>query len=1107
MLRSMNAEPLADDSTGPSEYSPARDAYAELQVTSNFTFLTGASHPNELVMQAATLGHRAMAITDVNTVAGIVRAHVAAKEAGIPLVVGTRLRLRLKHDSPAPTVDVLVYPTNAAAYGRMCRLLTIGKRRAPKGECHLSLHDLLDHHEGLLGVVVPPRVLDEVFLETVEGLRARFDDDRLSIAASCLYGEDDLARLQQLASLAEHTRIPLVATNDVHYHEPLRRPLQDVLTCIQHGCTIEQAGFRLHSNAERHLKPANEMARLFAGIPGAGAGAVERTMHIAHRAAGFSLDQLRYQYPDEVCPPGISPMQHLTNLAWAGSQHRYPQGLPSKVRGQIEHELRLIDELNYAPYFLTVHDLVVYARAQGILCQGRGAAANSTVCYCLGVTSVDPDKINLLFERFVSKERNEPPDIDIDFEHERREEVIQYLYRKYGRDRAALTAEVISYRGRSAVREVGKALGLSLDLVDRLAKNLDWWSDQPSRSERLRDEGLDPDDPTVRRLVALAGDIMGFPRHLSQHVGGFVITRGPLCEMVPVENAAMPDRTVIEWDKDDIDALGMLKVDCLGLGMLTCIGKAFRVLNARHEGTPSCLRYELHTIPPNDLAVYDMICKADTVGVFQIESRAQMQMLPRLRPRCFYDLVIEVAIVRPGPIQGDMVHPYLRRRNGEEPVEFPSPEVKHVLGKTLGVPLFQEQAMALAIVAAGFTPGEADQLRRAMAAWKRKGDKFHRFESKFVNGMLERGYQREFAERCFNQLRGFSEYGFPESHAASFAHLVYVSAWIKKHHPAVFAAALINSQPMGFYAPAQIVRDAQEHGVTVRPVDVLHSEWGCTLEKERDEETKRQKDEVIEEDVGFSTPSLRLSVSSSLSSPLLRLGLRLVKGLREEDARRLVAAVRAHGSFDSIESLRRAAHLSVRALRRLASADAFRSMGLDRQAALWHVRALGDDHLPMFDDVPPPPAAPEPALPAVPLPTQVMHDYASVSLSLKAHPVSFIRDLLDERGVTTARDLADERAWPHGRSIAVAGIALVRQRPATASGIVFITLEDDTGVTNLTVRPTVFQKYRRAARHGVMLLARGTVERAGQVIHIMTRSIESLDQHLSSLTRQSRDFH
>jgi error-prone DNA polymerase len=1229
--------PATETSSPVLSPAPGAVPYCDLHVTTNYTFLTGGSHPDEFVRQAATLGHRAAAITDRNTLAGIVRAHVAAKEVGIPLVVGCRVELNAagRYDNvthraaSSPPLSFLLFPTSRAAYARLCRLLTLGKRRASKGDCFLTLHDVLAHQAGLLAVAIPPAILGEDFIEVLAGLGRVFDDDRLSLAASRLYGEDDHARLAQLAALSSHIDLPLVATNDVHYHTASRRALQDVLTCIRLGCTLDQAGFALHANAERHMKAPGEMARVFAAYP----QAIERTVAIAQRATRFNLDELRYQYPDEVCPSGMTAMQHLKELTWKGAAERYgegearaeparregevppeprtreappegpeeakparrmvederatlarvlsaqalkagpsqsngsggtspsrhsPFGIPPAVRAQIEHEFALIEELDYAKYFLTVHDIVVYARSLGILCQGRGAAANSAVCYCLGITAVDPDRIDLLFERFVSKERKEPPDIDIDFEHERREEVIQYLYAKYGRDRAALVAEVISYRGRSAVRDVGKALGLSLDCVDRLAKNMDWWDHGIVHDDRIRELGLDPRDPTILRLIALANEVLGFPRHLSQHVGGFVITQGPLCEMVPIENAAMEDRTIIEWDKDDVDAMGMLKVDCLGLGMLTCISKCFSMINSRGgkglredaidlPSVPSSLplvpqspyplvpsALQLHTVPPEDPAVYDMICNADTVGVFQIESRAQMTMLPRLRPRCFYDLVIEVAIVRPGPIQGDMVHPYLRRRNGEEAVTYPKEEVRKVLGRTLGVPLFQEQAMSLAIVAAGFTPGEADQLRRAIAAWKSKQKIIFTFGQKLIDGMTANGYEREFAERCFNQIKGFSEYGFPESHAASFALLVYVSAWLKRHHPAAFAAALINSQPMGFYAPAQIVRDAQQHGVIVRGVDVNHSTWDCRLEGE-EEGTKGLREGGTEGEggIGVATSSVFPFLPSSL-----RLGFRLVRGLRQSETDRIAAAVRAHGPFDSIAKLWRASGVKVSTLRALAGADAFASMSLDRQRALWMVRGLRDKVLPLFEGkeegtkggtekgtrgkteeaaapIPPSPSVPyslcpsvpSPSLPSIPLPRQVVHDYSTVGLSLKSHPIAFIRDKLRQRHVTMSGELSDEAKWPNGAPIAVAGLVLIRQRPGTASGVVFITLEDESGIANLIVRPRVFERCRRAARHATVALAIGRVERQGQVVHVMTHHIEDVSRWVTDLLVASRDFH
>jgi error-prone DNA polymerase len=1283
--------------------APAGVAYAELQATSNYTFLTGASHPDELVDAAGAMGHHAIAITDRNTLAGVVRAHVAARRAGVRLVVGARLDL-----APGEGPSVLVYPTDRAAYGRLSRLLTVGKRRAEKGECLLALHDLAAHGEGLLAAVVPPADPDAAFERRVGELRGVFDEDRLSIAASLAHGPDDARRLARLASIARRTGAPLVATNDVHYHHPRRRALQDVLACIRHGCTLDEAGSRLFPNGERFLKPPGEMARLLAPYP----GAVARTVEIADRAR-FSLDELRYEYPDEVVPDGHTPMGRLRELAMAGARGRYPGGVPARVLRQLEHELALIDELSYAPYFLTVHELVVFARSRGILCQGRGAAANSAVCYCLGVTAVDPDRIDVLFERFVSRERDEPPDIDIDFEHNRREEVIQHIYERYGRERAALTAEVITYRGRSAVRDVGKALGLSLDCVDTVAKSMDlWWGgkeesdgategrrdgggdgeskgteasafgghrgtegreagdgreegerdDEGVMGRRLREVGLDPGAPVMRRLRALVGEIAGFPRHLSQHVGGFVITRTPLCELVPIENAAMADRTVIEWDKDDIDALGMLKVDCLGLGMLTCLGWCFGFVNdggrdggtkgrrdegekrksserrrddgcpgqdvsgsqgvaaidgageagvsrdseasrlgavrlgepdaacggvgsfqhrggireteparlsavlargpgigggAEHAGRvgcesrvdadghpahgtrggggsrspgsdpkpraqttrrdvgrlspPSSLRpfvppslspppLQLHTLPPEDPLVYDMICDADTVGVFQIESRAQMSMLPRLRPRRFYDLVIEVAIVRPGPIQGDMVHPYLRRRNGEEPIEYPGPEIERVLGKTLGVPLFQEQAMRMAIVAGGFTPGEADRLRRAMASWGKRGSEIERFRGPLIDGMTARGYAPEYAERVYRMITGFSGYGFPESHAASFALLVYASAWMKRHHPAAFTAALINSQPMGFYAPAQIVRDAREHGVEVRAIDVNFSGWECSLE-EGTEASAFGGHRGTEGGEGDRSEWGR-------GGPAVRLGMRLVKGLGEDDAARIERAARERGPFRTIEALRRASGVRVAALRALASADAFGSMGLDRQRAQWGLRSLRDEPLPLFDQAEglARADAPDARLPAIEPSRTVTRDYLSTGLSLKAHPVSFVRDRLARMGVAPAGDLADERAWPHGRAVRVAGVTLLRQRPGTAAGIVFITLEDETGIANLVVFPKIYERFRRVARHAVTMVATGRVERAGRVVHVRVDRLDDAPSPGPLLVR-SRDFH
>src|SRR5437868_5873994 len=842
--------------------------YAELQVTSNFSFLRGASHPDELVLTAAALGHQAIAITDRNTFAGVVRAHHAAKQVGIRLVVGCRLDLR-------DGASLLAYPTDRAAYGRLTRLLTLGKRRAPKGECHLDYADVVAHGEGQIVVILSPEIAARVAMDF---------RDHAYLAVHHLYRGDDIRRLARLAALGEAAGLPLVAVNDVLYHLPERRPLQDVLTCIREGCTIREAGYRLSANAERHLKGAQEMARLFRGHE----GAVERSLEIVERCR-FSLDELRYEYPEEMIPDGRPPQQYLEGLTWEGAEDRFPQGITDKVRGLIEHELQLIERLDYGRYFLTVHDIVRFARRRGILCQGRGSAANSVVCYCLGITAVDPARIDVLFERFISAARNEPPDIDVDFEHERREEVIQYVYEKYGRDRAGLSATVICYRSRSAIREVGKALGLSVDVVASLAGIVWGWSNDPIADQRVREAGLDPTDRTLRLVLDLAAQLVCFPRHLSQHVGGFVITRGPLSELVPIENAAMEDRTVIEWDKDDLDRLGILKIDVLALGMLTCIRKAFALIEEHHDR-----RFELAAIPAEDPAVYEMLSRADSLGVFQVESRAQMTMLPRLKPREFYDLVIEVAIVRPGPIQGDMVHPYLRRRSGKEPVDYPSEALRQVLGKTMGVPLFQEQAMKIAIVGAGFPPDEADRLRRAMATFKHNGD-IHLFRDKFVAGMVKNGYDRDFATRCFSQIEGFGTYGFPESHAASFALLVYVSSWIKCFYPEIFACALLNSQPMGFYAPAQIVRDAREHAVEVRAVDVNHSCWDCTLEPLVVTPAQAGAQACPWQGTGGdrSDPGSlgsRFRGNDEKWDYALRLGLRQIKGFAEADAERLVAA-------------------------------------------------------------------------------------------------------------------------------------------------------------------------------------------------------------------------
>jgi len=1045
----------------------AGPAYAELQVTTNYSFLRGASHPEELVLAAAALGHKAIAVTDRNSLAGVVRAHAAARRAGIRLVIGARLDLM---DGPS----LLCLPTDRAAYGRLARLLTVGKRRAAKGRCELALSDVLAHGQGQIVVAVPPPVPDPAFADSLK-LLSNYFKNRCYLSTNHLYSGDNARRIAGLAAIARRAGVPLVATNDVHAHTAARRPLQDVLTCIREHCTIHEAGFRLAANAERHLKPPAEMARLFADHP----DVVARTVEIAE-ACRFSLDELRYDYPVDPVPGGRTPQEELARLAWIGAAERFPGGIPDKVRGQIEHELALIGELGYAPYFLTVHDIVHFARGHGILCQGRGSAANSAVCHALGITAVDPSRIDLLFERFVSAERDEPPDIDVDFEHERREEVIQYLYAKYGRERAGMTATVITYRTRSALREVGKAMGLSEDSIVAL-QGAAWrreWGE--IRAGDIREAGLDPADRTVCLTLALAGELRGFPRHLSQHTGGMVMARGPLCEVVPIANAAMEGRTVIEWDKDDLDALGILKVDVLALGMLTCIRKAFDLI-ARHHGRALTLA----TVPAEDPAVYDMLCRGDSVGVFQVESRAQMAMLPRLKPRNFYDLVIEVAIVRPGPIQGDMVHPYLRRRQGREPVSYPSAELETVLGKTLGIPLFQEQAMKIAIVGAGFTPSEADSLRRAMATFRRSGE-IHRFEARFIDGMAARGYGRDFAERCFRQIEGFADYGFPESHAASFALLVYVSAWLKRHYPAAFAAALLNSQPMGFYAPAQIVRDARDHGVEVRPVDVNASAWDHTLE---------------EADAG--------------GGAALRLGLRQIKGFSATDAKALVAA-RGDGYAD-VAALRRRAGLAPAAIETLARADAFASLNLPRRQALWAARRLrGEAPLPLFaaagaDGAT---AAREAAvaLPAMTAGESVADDYRALRLSLKNHPIALLRgELAGGRYLPCIRlqDLA------HEQSARVAGLVITRQRPGTASGVIFVTLEDETGVANLIVHGGVFERYRRTLLGAGLLGVAGRVQREGAVIHVLARELVDLTPLLGRLgaeagppiRAQSHDFH
>lgn len=1067
--------------------------YAELQATTNFSFLRGASHPHELVVGAAALGMDAVGICDRNTLAGVVRAWSAMqdlREAGSKVRALTGCRLDFVDGSPS----LLVYPSDREAYGRLSRLLTLGQRRAEKGECLLNWADFLDHAEDQLVLVVPPDRLDAGFEADLRRIAGELPD--VWLAAARRYGARDLQRLSRLAALAEGAGAPMVATNDVLYHGPERRPLQDVLTCIRETCTIAEAGLRLEANAERHLKTPAEMARLFAKFP----GAVERSAEIVERI-GFDLSQLRYEYPDEPVPPGKTAIQHLRDLTWAGAAWRFPDGVPEKERRVIAHELDLIEKLNFPNYFLTVHDIVRWAREQGILCQGRGSAANSCVCFCLGITAVDPTKPDqdLLFSRFISEKRGEPPDIDVDFEHERREEVMQYVYERYGREKAAIVATVIHYRPRMAIRQVGKALGLTEDITAALANTV-WGSyGDGVPDEHIRQCGLDPDAPEIRRATALAQELLGFPRHLSQHVGGYVLTKRRLDETVPIGNAAMADRTFIEWDKDDIDALGLMKVDVLALGMLTALRKSFDMLPRLPDGTKIT---DIADIPQEDADVYEMLSRADSVGVFQVESRAQMSMLPRLKPRKFYDLVIEVAIVRPGPIQGDMVHPYLRRREGREAAEFPAPapehgppdELRQVLGKTLGVPLFQEQAMRLAIEAAKFTDDEADGLRRSMATFRANG-RLWEYREKFIEGMAARGYDVEFAQRCFKQIEGFGSYGFPESHAISFALLVYASAWVKKHHPDAFCAALLNAQPMGFYQPAQLVRDAREHGVEVRPPDVGFSDWDCTLEEKDDPRTPHRP---------------------------LRLGLRQIRGLKAEEGRRIELARRAGAA--SLEDFALRAGLSRRSLELLAEADAFRSLGLDRRAALWAVKGLADE---VGAEKTAPLVARQSLkeaqvqLPFMSLPKQVAEDYRTTSLSLKAHPVAFFRDELAAQKVVPCQALKTLR---DRRRTSVGGLVLVRQRPGTAKGVVFLTLEDETGIANIVVWKDAFEANRRLVMGASFVVVHGQLQKEGEVIHLVAERFTDLSWKLGAMREdeapppevrsrvtgrliRSRDFH
>ncbi|HYN79017.1 MAG TPA: error-prone DNA polymerase [Lamprocystis sp. (in: g-proteobacteria)] len=1047
-------------------------AYAELHCRSNYSFLQGASHPEELVRRAHELGYQALAITDLCSLAGVVRAHGEAKTLGLHLLIGAELRVE-----EGPRLVALAM--DRAGYGNLSHLITLARRRAPKGRARLLAADLADGLPGCLLIWLPDGEAS-VSEMPAQGawLKAHFDD-RLWIGVVQHRRGGDLAWLERLRGLGADLGLRLTACGSVAMHAAERRPLLDTLTAIRLGVRVDQAGAALAQNREHHLRGRAELARFYPS------DLLAETLVLA-AACCFSLDELRYEYPDELVPAGTTAAAYLRRLTGEGAAVRWPDGTPPRVVEQIEHELALIAELAYEPYFLTVHDLVRFARSRGILCQGRGSAANSAVCYCLGITEVDPARMEMLFERFISRERGEPPDIDVDFEHQRREEVIQYLYAKYGRDRAALAAAVISYRPKSAVRDLGKALGMDLDQVDRLARNLNWWDGQAVVPERLQEVGLDPCNPLVLKTMRLVHEILGFPRHLSQHVGGFVISRGELSRLVPVENAAMDGRTVIQWDKDDLDALGLLKVDCLALGMLSAIRRALDLIND-FRGT----RLTMAEVPAEDPLVYRMIQRGETTGVFQIESRAQMAMLPRLRPACFYDLVIEVAIVRPGPIQGDMVHPYLRRRQGLEPVTYPSAAVKGVLGRTLGVPIFQEQVIKVATVAAGFSPGEADQLRRSIAAWRRRGG-LESLRGRLIGGMLERGYERGFAEQIYHQILGFGEYGFPESHAASFALLVYVSAWLKHHEPAAFFAALINSQPMGFYAPAQLIREARRQGVGVRPVAVTASAWDCTLEDE--EERGRPA---------------RVRAGRPRSQPALRLGLRLVKGLSHAAAERLVQA-RGASPWSDLADLIGRAGLDRGDLKALAQANALEPLAGDRHRAAWSVSGLiaarAAGRHPLQAELALPPPADPACRPLLAPPTEgaeIVADYGSLGLTLRRHPLALLRPRLAAWHLLTAAQVA---GVPPGARITTAGLVINRQRPGSANEVTFVTLEDETGHVNLIVWKRIAEQQRAILLGARLLGVVAEVQREAGVTHLIARHLVDYSALLGGLVTRSRDF-
>ena len=1116
-------------------------AYAELHSLSNFSFQRGASHPEELVQRAHALGYSALAITDECSMAGIVRAHTEAKKLGLQLLIGTELRIEMP-GSTAEFCTVVLLARNRNGYGQLCELITAARAGHAKGEYRIEMddwpagpHSAQDMHgaqgpdgsQDTHGAHVPagtPALTDVLALllprrdtltreacgasfESIHRaavwLRQRFPK-RAWLAAQLLLRLDDTLWLHKLGEVSRLTGVPLVATGGVRMHLRSRKPLLDVMTAVQLGQPVADCGLALAPNAERHLRSRLRLAAMYP------TALLAHTVQIAAQCQ-FSLDELRYEYPEEVVPAGATPASYLRRCTYEGAGTRYPGGIPASVQQQVEHELALISELKYEKYFLTVYDIVRFARSRHILCQGRGSAANSAVCYCLGITEVDPSRMSTLFERFISRERNEPPDIDVDFEHQRREEVIQYLYSKYGRERAALTATAVSYRPRSAIRDVGKALGLDAALLDSLAKNHQWWDGKAVLPERLAELGLQSHSRALQLLMELTGQLIGFPRQLSQHPGGFVLTGDRLTRTVPVIHASMPGRTTIEWDKDDIDALGLLKVDVLALGMLSAIRRALDLMGQWRGQV-----FQMQDIPAEDSATYDMVCQADTVGVFQIESRAQQSMLPRLQPRCFYDLVVEVAIVRPGPIQGGMVHPYLRRRQGLEPVHYPSEALKAALERTLGVPIFQEQVMQIAMLAAGFSADEADSLRRSMAAWKRKGG-VHKFYDRIITGMTERGYTQEFAEQIFSQIEGFGEYGFPESHAASFALLVYASCWIKRHEPAIFLAALLNSQPMGFYGPSQLVQDAQRHGVQVRAVDVMHSNWDCTLEQPSDaggsdsagagiathHATHRSATphraatpKPAAQHCAAQQPNTQRPIQQQ---PAIRLGLRLVSGLKQAVAGRIVLARSKH-PFSSTQDLALQANLDAGDLKALASADALASLSGHRRQQVWDASALHAapallKEAPVDEDFLELQAASEGE--------EVVFDYAALGMSLRKHPVELLRPLLARQRLSTAAQLHDA---PNGKLARACGLVTMRQQPASAKGVVFVTLEDESGTVNIIVWKSVKEKQRQTLLQSKLLAVYGQWQREGEVRHLVAQYLVDMSHLLGRLSTTSRDF-